>query len=69
MSKPVTTNCPYCGNLHQTLCPRIKKIEYNQDGTQKSVEFMTPSDYQQIPNYNIWPDRRNVPPIFEGPIC
>jgi len=47
----------------------VKAIEYNQDGTVKKVEFMTPADYQSIPNYNIWPDRRNVPRVYEGPTC
>lgn len=37
------TNCPHCGMIHQTTCPRIKAIEYNADGiTVKRVEFHTP---------------------------
>jgi hypothetical protein len=36
-------NCPHCGMIHQTTCPRIKAIEYNQDGvTVKRVEFHAP---------------------------
>lgn len=61
--------CVYCGNIHQLKCPLIKSIEYNQDGTTKKVEFMTPADYHQIPNYNIWEDRKKHPPVYEGPTC
>ena len=33
-------NCPHCGMLHSTTCPRIKSIEYFQDGiTVKKIEF------------------------------
>lgn len=34
--------CPHCGMIHQATCPRIKAIEYNQDGTVKRVEFHAP---------------------------
>lgn len=34
-------NCPYCGLLHvgATVCPRIVRIEYFQNGAVKSVEL------------------------------
>ena len=35
-------NCPYCGMLHlqgSGVCPRVKAMEYYQDGTLKRVEF------------------------------
>lgn len=31
--------CHYCGLVHSTICPRIKTIEYNDNGTTKKVEF------------------------------
>lgn len=34
-------NCPHCGTSHDTTCPRIRAIEYHQDGTVKRVEFHT----------------------------
>ena len=43
-----TTNCPYCGMIHQSTCPRIKAIEYHQDGTVKRVEFITPADSKPL---------------------
>lgn len=48
MSESETTNCGYCGNFHHYVCPRIKSIIFNQDGTQKSVEFFAPKDYPPI---------------------
>lgn len=34
-------SCPHCGTSHTTTCPRIRAIEYHQDGTVKRVEFHT----------------------------
>ena len=34
-----TANCPHCGLVHLTTCPRIKVIECYADGTIKRVEF------------------------------
>lgn len=31
--------CPYCGNTHQGLCPRIKRIEYDGLMVVRSIEF------------------------------
>ncbi len=31
--------CHYCGNYHVGVCPRIKSIEYHQNGTVARVEF------------------------------
>lgn len=33
--------CPYCGLYHDAICPRVKAIEYNPDGTIKRVELKT----------------------------
>jgi hypothetical protein len=33
-------NCPHCGMIHQTTCPRIKEIEFYPDGiVVKRIEF------------------------------
>lgn len=37
------SNCPHCGMIHQTTCPRIKAIEYNTDGSVRRVEFHAPA--------------------------
>ena len=34
--------CPHCGGFHQTTCPRIKAIEYAENGTVKRIEFHAP---------------------------
>lgn len=31
--------CPHCGFGHTGSCPRIKAIEYHQNGTVKRVEY------------------------------
>ena len=36
--------CPYCSSescqvYHQGKCPKVKSIEYHEDGTVKRVEF------------------------------
>lgn len=31
--------CPYCGLIHSTTCPRIKAIEYADNGMIKRIEF------------------------------
>lgn len=36
------TNCPHCGMIHQTTCPRIRAIDYNPDGSVKRIEFHAP---------------------------
>jgi hypothetical protein len=36
----VMDSCPYCGMIHQAICPRIKAIEYYPDGISvKRIEF------------------------------
>lgn len=56
------TTCPHCGMIHQTTCPRIKAIEYNQDGvTVKRIEFHAP---QQVVVGN--PEIQNLR-ILDGP--
>ena len=47
--------CPHCGSNHNTnaQCPKIKAIEYHENGTIKRVEYFAPKDYmpsRTIPN-------------------
>jgi len=35
-------SCPHCGFGHTGVCPRVKAIEYNPDGTVRRVEFHQP---------------------------
>lgn len=37
-----TPACQHCGLIHSSTCPRIKAIDYFQDGTIKRVEFHQP---------------------------
>lgn len=39
MKLPGEMKCPYCGLLHDVTCPRIKAMEYHENGTLKRVEF------------------------------
>jgi hypothetical protein len=42
--KPPPGLCRWCGRLHVGKCPRVKSIEYLDDGkTVKKVEFFEPS--------------------------
>lgn len=35
--------CPHCGMIHQTTCPKIKAIEYHENGvTVRKIEFHSP---------------------------
>jgi len=38
-SNLVSQSCVYCGAIHDTLCSRIKAIEYHPNGTIKRVEL------------------------------
>jgi hypothetical protein len=40
------SGCPYCSNpsaghivIHSGICPKVKEIEYNPDGTVKRIVF------------------------------
>lgn len=39
LAAPVA-HCPYCGSGHAGTCPRIKAIEYFENGMIKRVEFV-----------------------------
>lgn len=36
--------CDYCGLHHMGACPRVKAIEYYENGTVKRVDLHTPKD-------------------------
>lgn len=38
-STAVDQSCPYCGNIHKTKCPLVKRMDYHDNGMLKSVEF------------------------------
>lgn len=35
----VGSTCQWCGWYHETVCPRIRSIEYWQNGAIRKVEF------------------------------
>jgi len=39
---PHETTCQYCGMTHKGTCPRIRAIEYHDNGTIKRIEFRSP---------------------------
>jgi hypothetical protein len=50
-------NCPHCGMIHQTTCPRIKALDYYPDGTVKRVEFHPLlQSITSNPDFKILPD-------------
>lgn len=34
-----SNSCQHCGNWHSGICPKVKAIEYYNDGTIKRVEY------------------------------
>lgn len=42
-----TTQCQVCGEFghFDSYCPKVKAIQYYQDGTIKRIEKFTPNDY------------------------
>lgn len=46
--------CPHCGYGHTGTCPRIKAVEYHQDGTVKRVEYHSWGDgYVEGPRHTL----------------
>jgi hypothetical protein len=45
------SNCPHCGMIHQTTCPRVKAIEYRPDGSVRRLEFHAPVPVMGQPQY------------------
>lgn len=57
-------NCAHCGMMHQGQCPRIKAIEYYENGTVKRVEYLTPADSMPpLGGYPAWPAPLANPPF------
>lgn len=38
-AKPISGECGWCGMWHNGICPSVKSIEYNEDGSIRRVEF------------------------------
>jgi hypothetical protein len=57
--------CCYCGALHEVqTCPKIKSIEYFENGLVKRVEFKTAADCgPQVSVPTVWP---GAPSVFFG---
>ena len=45
MSLDKAIACRYCGHIHGDLCPQVKALEYNADGSVRRVEFFAPVDH------------------------
>lgn len=43
--------CQYCGLMHQYVCPKIRSIEYYENGAVKQVEFKTDSPLEHTIPY------------------
>lgn len=51
-SAALREKCPYCGEpTHPALCPRVKRIEYHDNGNIKSLEFYAAWEMQAAPIY------------------
>lgn len=46
------TKCVHCGYIHDGVCPRIKSIEYYENGMTKKIEYHGPNEPQQMPQYD-----------------
>lgn len=44
--------CEHCGLVHETTCPRIKAIEYHENGIVKRVEFVTDADRRPVHHHD-----------------
>lgn len=45
---PRISKCPYCNGEHEAICPRIKAVEVDPDGTWRRVEFFAPIEYPPV---------------------
>lgn len=48
-----TGGCPHCGIFHLQRCPRIKAIEYHDNGAVKRVEFHVPAEIRSTPQPSV----------------
>jgi len=52
-----SVNCPYCGQIHERVCPLIQTMEYHPDGSLKKVTFFpTRLDFQTSTPLPLLPD-------------
>jgi hypothetical protein len=42
------TACGWCNGFHDGPCPRVKSVEYHENGTVKRVEFHDPAPVYTI---------------------
>jgi hypothetical protein len=49
----MTEKCRWCGMFHESECPRIKSIEYYENGSIKKVELFEPNKKYVIPDVPI----------------
>ena len=49
--------CGHCGSSspHQGQCPKIRAIEYHDNGSVKRVEYFTSAELLGLPNIPMWP--------------
>ena len=57
--------CWWCGCYHQGVCPRVRKIEYRDDGSINSVEFHDGSSGQFVPDPT--PDEHDLKKLMRDP--
>ena len=43
-SSSSSPKCLHCGLIHETTCPKIKAIEYHENGIIKRVEFFSATE-------------------------
>lgn len=64
------TTCPYCESKHKGACPRVKSIEYADDGkTVRRVEFHGPAsvfDLMRLVGPPYQPEPQIVTPQYRG---
>jgi len=48
------SRCDHCGAAHARACPRIRRIEFHQNGTLAAVEFWPDGRWPQ--DGLMWPD-------------
>lgn len=61
--------CPHCGNWHTGVCPRVKSVEYNPDGTVRRVEYHDPATPQTGSWFTPCPWWPLPHPWRDGPTC
>jgi hypothetical protein len=55
--------CEHCGGAHARVCPKVKRLEFHQNGNIQSVEFWPPGQWPE--DHVQWPE--DLPDEPEGP--